>query len=276
VLSVTLPRAREVLRPEGVLANLGWGLRLYLATPRLRGLLALSMAVAAASAMVIVNTVVYVQGVLGGGEAAVTLAYAVSGGGSMLAALLLPRVLDRLAERSVMLAGGALMAAGMAAGMLLPGLPGLLAIWLVIGVGASLVQTPAGRLLRRSADAADRPALFAAQFALSHACWLVTYPVAGVVGNQIGLPATFGLLGLLALAASALALRLWPATDPERLEHEHAPFEHQHLHVHDEHHAHEHAGWEGPEPHRHPHRHGRARHRHRFVIDLHHPQWPAR
>jgi predicted MFS family arabinose efflux permease len=125
--------------------------------------------------MVIVNTVVYVQGVLGGGDAAVTLAFAVSGGGSMLAALLLPKVLDHLTERSVMLAGGALMAAGMAAGMLLPGLPGLLAIWLVIGVGASLVQTPAGRLLRRSADAADRPALFAAQFALSHACWLLTY-----------------------------------------------------------------------------------------------------
>jgi MFS family permease len=153
VLSVTLPRARDVLRPEGVLANLGWGLRLYLATPRLRGLLALSMAVAAARAMVIVNTVVYVQGVLGGGEAAVTLAFAVSGGGSMLAALLLPKALDRLAERSVMLMGGALMAAAMAAGTLLPGLPGLLAIWFAIGVGGSLVQTPAGRLLRRSADA---------------------------------------------------------------------------------------------------------------------------
>ena len=30
-----------------------------------------------------------------------------------------------------------------------------------------------GRLLRRSADAGDRPALFAAQFALCHACWLL-------------------------------------------------------------------------------------------------------
>jgi MFS family permease len=275
VLSVALPGTREVTRPEGTLAHIGWGIRLYLATPRLRGLLALSMAVAGASAMVIVNTVVYVQDVLGGGDTLVTVAYAAAGAGSMLAALLLPRVLDRIAERTVMLAGGALMAVAMAAGMMMPALAGLLALWFLIGVGSSLVQTPGGRLLRRSAQEDDRPALFAAQFALSHACWLLTYLVAGVVGNALGLFWTFGLLGLLLLVSSGLALRLWPAADPELLEHEHGPLRHEHLHRHDEHHQHEHEGWEGPEPHRHPHRHRRVRHRHRFVIDMHHQHWPA-
>lgn len=48
---------------------------------------------------------------------------------------------------------------------------------LLVGLGYSAVLTPSGRLLRRSAHAQDRPALFAAQFALSHACWLVTYPL---------------------------------------------------------------------------------------------------
>ena len=275
VLSVALPGARNVTRPEGVLANVGWGIRLYLATPRLRGLLALSMAVAAPTAMVIVNTVVYVRDVLGGGDMAVTVAYAASGAGSMLAALLLPRVLDRIAERSAMLAGGAFMAAGMAAGMLMPSFVGLLAIWFLIGTGSSLVQTPGARLLRRSSHEEDRPALFAAQFALSHACWLVTYLVAGVVGNEIGLFWTFGLLGLLVVASTGLAARLWPSADPAVLEHEHASLHHQHLHVHDEHHRHEHEGWEGPEPHRHPHRHAPQRHRHRYVIDAHHQHWPA-
>jgi MFS family permease len=226
--------------------------------------------------MVIVNTVVYVRDILGGGDTLVTIAYAVSGGGSMLAALLLPRVLDRMHERSVMLAGGALMAVGMAAGMLMPSLAGLLAIWFLIGVGSSLVQTPGGRLLRRSSHEEDRPALFAAQFALSHACWLVTYLVAGVVGNEIGLFWTFGLLALLVVASISLATRLWPSGDPEDLEHEHAGLQHEHLHVHDEHHQHAHEGWEGPAPHRHPHPHGRLRHRHRFVIDMHHLEWPAR
>jgi MFS family permease len=276
VLSVVLPGAGRVTRPEGMLANIGWGIRLYLATPRLRGLLALSMAVAAATAMVIVNTVIYVRDVLGGGDTLVTVAYAVSGAGSMLAALLLPRVLDRIAERTVMLAGGTLMAVGMAAGMMMPAHAGLLAIWLLIGVGSSLVQTPGGRLLRRSAHEEDRPALFSAQFALSHACWLVTYLIAAVVGNEIGLFWTFGLLGLLVLVSSGLAARLWPEADPEVLEHEHAALEHQHLHVHDEHHRHKHEGWEGSEPHRHPHRHGRMQHRHRYIIDMHHLHWPAR
>jgi MFS family permease len=275
VLSVVLPGTSKVARPEGVLANIGWGMRLYLATPRLRGLLALSMAVAAATAMVIVNTVVYVRDVLGGGDTLVTLAYAASGAGSMIAALLLPRVLERISERSVMLAGGALMAVGMAAGMMVPALAGLLAIWFVIGVGSSLVQTPGGRLLRRSSHEADRPALFAAQFALSHACWLATYLIAGVVGNLIGLSWTFGLLGLVVVVASGLAPRLWPSADPDLVEHAHGPLQHEHLHVHDEHHQHRHEGWEGPEPHRHPHRHRQVRHRHRFVIDMHHQQWPA-
>jgi MFS family permease len=275
VLSVILPGARRAMRPEGVLANIGWGMRLYLATPRLRGLLALSMAVAAATAMVIVHTVIYVRDVLGGGDTLVTVAYAASGGGSMLAALLLPRVLDRIAERTVMLAGGAVMAVAMTAGMTMPSLAGLLAIWLVIGVGSSLVQTPGGRLLRRSAHEEDRPALFTAQFALSHACWLVTYLVAGLVGTEIGLLWTFGLLGLLVVVATSLAVRLWPSSDPELLEHEHAPMQHEHLHTHDEHHRHEHEGWEGPEPHRHPHRHVPQRHRHRYVIDMHHHHWPA-
>ena len=60
----------------------------------------------------------------------------------------------------------------------------MLALWLVLGLGYSAAQTPSGRLLRRSAHAEDRPAVFAAQFALSHACWLICYPLAGQMGAQ--------------------------------------------------------------------------------------------
>src|SRR3546814_2350950 len=45
-----------------------------------------------------------------------------------------------------------------------------------MGVAYSVCVTPGGRLLKRSSDEADRPALFAAQFALSHVCWLIAYP----------------------------------------------------------------------------------------------------
>lgn len=126
----------------------------------------------------------------------------------------------------------------------MPALADLLAIWLLIGIGSSLVQTPGGWLLRPSAHEEDRPALFAAHFALSHACWLLTYLAAGVVGNAIGLFWTFGLLGLLVVVSSGLAMRLWPSADPAVLEHEHAPLQHEHLYVRDEHHQHDHEGWE--------------------------------
>ena len=50
----------------GVFDKTTRGLRIFLRTPRLRGLLAINLAVAAAGTMVIVNTVVIVRGVLGG------------------------------------------------------------------------------------------------------------------------------------------------------------------------------------------------------------------
>ena len=76
----------------------------------------------------------------------------------------------------------------------------LLPTWTILGVAYSAVMTPSGRLLRRSARAADRPALFAAQFALSHACWLLTYPLAGWLGSSAGIVPTLLVLAVITLA----------------------------------------------------------------------------
>ncbi len=64
VVSVALPSPKPA-EPRGVYDRTTRGLRIYLATPRLRGLLALSLAVSAAGSMVIVNTVVLVQATYG-------------------------------------------------------------------------------------------------------------------------------------------------------------------------------------------------------------------
>jgi len=276
VFSVSLPTPQPHEREHGLWHNTFYGSRIYLKTPRLRGLLALSLAVASAGAMVIVNTVVYVRDRLVGSESDTALVLAAAGAGSMVVALTLPRLLDRLPDRPFMLVGGVVLGAGLLLGLTGPGLMALLPIWFLLGAGSSLVQTPTGRLLRRSAREGDRPAIFGAQFALSHACWLIAYPLAGWVGGTVGLPVAFAVLAAIALAATAMALVLWPADDPRELAHKHAELDHEHLHVHDEHHRHEHEGWEGPEPHRHPHGHAPLHHTHAFVIDLHHPTWPAR
>lgn len=276
VFSVSLPSPRATGREGGIWRNTTFGIWVYLKTPRLRGLLALSLAVAAAGAMVIVNTVVFVRDYLGGTQTDTAIAYAANGAGSMIVALALPKILDRFPDRPFMIAGGVMMGIALLAGLAAPDLVALLVVWFVIGAGSSLVQTPAGRLLRRSASEGDRPALFAAQFALSHACWLIAYPLAGWAGSALGLSAAFAILALIVLGATLAAARLWPGGDGGVLEHVHQPMDHEHVHVHDEHHQHEHEGWEGPEPHRHPHRHGRLRHAHEFVIDQHHRIWPDR
>jgi MFS family permease len=128
------------------------------------------------------------------------------------------------------------------AGMWLTRYPPLLLLWFMVGVAYAIAQTPSGRLLRRSAHPMDRPALFAAQFALSHACWLLFYPLAGWVGAHWGLPATFGLLGASVLLALCVAWRVWTADDPEVIEHHHE---------------------DG------------TRHAHAYWIDDQHPHWPA-
>ena len=275
VLSVVLPMRQPAMDDGGFLARAMFGVRAYLATPRLRGLLALSMAVSAAGSMVIVNTVVYVRSYLGLGEQETAIVLMAFGGGSMVAALALPPVLARVSDRAAMITGAVVMTAALACGMAMPGLALVMVIWFVIGLGFSIVQVPGGRLLRRSSSESDRPAYFAAQFSLSHACWLVCYPLAGWLGSRFGLTAAFAVLCVIAVAAIVTALMVWPKDDPEVLAHTHEAMEHDHLHVHDEHHQHEHEGWEGPEPHAHPHRHPKTRHSHGFVIDAHHRRWPT-
>ena len=110
-----------------------------------------------------------------------------------------------------MLTGAAVLVVGTAIGALLPSYALLLPLWLVIGFGYSVAQTPSGRLLRRSAHAEDRPAIFAAHFALSHACWLICYPLAGRFGAAMGCNRRSSSCPDRP-AGVALALRLWPAT----------------------------------------------------------------
>lgn len=214
VMSVRLPSPKPSA-PRGIFDRTTRGLRLYLSTPRLRGLLAVNMAAAAGGAIVFVNTVVFVQGVFALPERATAMALAAFGAGSMLVALGLPKLLEKIPDRSVMLAGASLLAVAAGATSVVPSFGVLLLLWFVLGAGYALTLTPSGRLLRRSAEAEDRPALFAAQFALSHACWLVTYPLAGWAGARIGLPQTGVILAVLAGASILAALGVWPRTDAQ-------------------------------------------------------------
>ncbi len=233
VLTVVLPSPKPPATQEGAWGRITRGARIYLATPRLRGLLALNVTVAMAGAMVIVNTVVIVRVGFGLGAAELGWTLAAYGAGSMVAALAV-------------------------LGLLVPSWSMLLPLWMLLGFGNGLVLTPSGRLLRRSAHAGDRPALFAAQFALSHACWLIAYPVAGRFGAMAGMPATFLILVVLGAMGLVAAILLWPRDDAAEVEHIHDRLPPGHAHL----------GDVSPDP------TGAVRHSHAFVIDDLHQRWP--
>jgi MFS family permease len=217
ILAVTLPRSTAVTR-TGLRDRLTRGLAIFLATPRLRGLLALNLAVAAATAMVTVSTVVLVQARFGLTEEATALALVAFGAGSVLAAMILPRLLEATFDRTAMLAGAGLAAVGLLGGIVLPGYGVLLPLWFALGLGCTLGQTPAGGLLRRSAAREERQYLYAAQFALANGCLLITYPLAGWLSVGVGLKMDFAALGLIAAAAVLVAVRLWPHPDRQMAE----------------------------------------------------------
>ncbi len=115
--------------------------------------------------------------------------------------------------------GRALLGTGLAT-VALGLLRGLPALNLSVAAAAAMVIVNTG----------DRPTLFAAQFALSHACSLLTYPLAGSLGATIGPGPAFLVLAALAMAGLGAAAALWPRHDPEEIEHDHAglPPEHPH------------------------------------------------
>lgn len=255
VVSVLLP-SPQPSAPRGIYDRTTRGIRIYLATPRLRGLLSLNLAAASAGAMVLVNTVVLVRSDLGLGDAHVAIALGAFGGGSMLAAIMLPRLLDNRPDRPVMIGGAFVLVASLLCLSVLSFTydttwEPLLAGWLIIGIGYSVVLTPSGRLLKRSAHSEDRPAVYAAQFALSHACWLVTYPLAGWLITIAGPTTAFAVLALLAGVGLVSGVALWPQEDRGTMQHSHDDLPVDHPHVQD----------------------GRT-HSHPIVIDDYHHHWP--
>ncbi len=223
VLATRLPCIPPTARQGSLLHRTTLGSRIFLREPSLRGLLALNLVVATATALVLVNTVVYTRDLFGGSNTDVAIALACYGAGSMLVAFIAPKALERTPDRAFMLLGGAVLTAGLLAAAFLAaaertgeGHPDsswliFLGLWVILGIGTSMISTPSSRLLRRVATDRDRSHLFTAQFSLSHACFLLAYPLAGWVGAAAGQSIAAAVLGVLALVGTITALMLWPA-----------------------------------------------------------------
>jgi predicted MFS family arabinose efflux permease len=246
VVSVTLPKMKALTVKRSIYDKTTRGMRIFLKTPRLRGLLALNMAVAAASAMVIVNTVVLVQADFGFSQRSTAIALAFFGVGSMVSALVLPRLLDNMSDRMPMLAGTALLVIGLGWHF-----PEGLSRWLCSGhcwgglftLRHRVVACCAVRQQRKTDRRCLPPSLHC------HSCWLVTYPLAGWVGAAWGTQASFIALTVVATLSLVTAVLIW------RPEHE------VYAQVHS---------------HKDPETNNESTHEHDFVIDDEHPSWPKK
>ncbi|WP_405136348.1 MFS transporter [Nocardia sp. NBC_01388] len=220
VVGTRLPRLVAADRSVPLLQRITAGARIMMARPVLRGLLAMNLVVAAATGLVVVNTVVYVRDLLSGSNTGVALALGCYGGGSMAVALLVPRLLTTVPDRTLMLTGCLIIPIGLAAvtSMLAIAPPAglgwalLAVIWIVLGAGTSMINTPSARLLRAESSEQTRASLFTAQFSLSHACFLLTYPIAGWVGAATSQFTAAAVLTAVATLAAAAASRVWPAS----------------------------------------------------------------
>lgn len=201
VLATRIPNAAPSER-TGVWERISSGITTFARTPGLRGIMSLNLVVAAIGSIVVANTVNHVRDELGGTQADVGWMFAASGAGTLLVASILPRVLDKISDRTVMMTGAAVLLAGAAGAMAMSATRIASAmvtapLWIVIGTGMASIVTPTGRVIRSSTPKQDLPAAFAAQFSLSHLAWLVTYPIAGWVGTASGSTLAWSVLAVL-------------------------------------------------------------------------------
>jgi NRE family putative nickel resistance protein-like MFS transporter len=82
------------------------------------------------------------------------------------------------------------------------------ALWLLNGAGQALIAIPSSTLLAEHTREEERGRAYAAHFALTHACWLVTYPAVGYAAARWGAPVTFTAAGIVCLVITAAAVAL--------------------------------------------------------------------
>ena len=185
------------------------GITQYVWNRNLLGLLSLNMCVSASGAMILVNSVSIVQGFFGLSESELAMAMLFYGLGSILSAILVFLNGDKAHFKTIMLLGALLTGVVSFGSAFIQSYPHLLFSWFSFGFSSSLILVPVGQILREETNEHDRTAIFGAQFSLSHACWLLTYPVMGYVLLLVGLKASFFIIASLVICTTFIAWFLW-------------------------------------------------------------------
>ncbi len=178
-------RAARAPEPAGRSSDLLFGIRRMFAVPGLRRSLLLSLQLSIVGGLAIVSTASYVLNELEMGEEFYPLAMAAMGAGSMVAAMHFSRceacgkrrwswlVLPVFFAVLVSVASFEVYAV-------------LVVAWVFSGAGQGVFGIVSNNLLADNSGESERPHIYAAHFALSHAGWGISYPVCGWVTAEYG------------------------------------------------------------------------------------------
>lgn len=209
LLVIALPRV-AIEAPKTSRTAPWHGIGAMLKRKPLRESLLLALQVSVAGAFVLVATVDFVKNDLALPDRSYAWAMAVYGLGSVCGALAYSH--GKPAFRNLLVnAGAPVMIVALAMVGIFLSFPTLLAAWALIGAVQSLLGVRGSELLAANSDKQERAHIYAAHFALSHAGWGLTYPLAGLLTSRLGFANAdwifAGILVLVAVPYWALRLR---------------------------------------------------------------------
>ncbi len=197
--------------------------------------LLMQFVVAIAGSEILVNTVSYVQGNLHLGKVEYACVMAAFGMGATVTSVALTYLQNHWQKMTLVTIGASLITVALIPASFV-GFPGLLLLWLLAGIGQTLVNVSTQTLIADRVAVEVQGRVYCAHFAWSHLGWTFAYPLAGWLGLQFT-TAFFvsSIVGGIALVIFFLIVR--PINITQGLWHEHdhhhsAPHDVDHLHFH--------------------------------------------
>lgn len=186
LMTLSLERQRQASTSVSWVAQTWAGTRRLWSLGSLRLALGLEFVVAISGAIVLVDTVMLIRGVLGAGESEYGWVMMGFGLGATIGALVFPRL--KPWRRTVMIFGAAL--SGIA---LLPvpmlGWIGIAGLWVTAGIGQNWVNIGAQTIIAEEFEPEVLGSVYGAHFAWSHLWWVGAYPLAGWLGTALAVNA---------------------------------------------------------------------------------------
>lgn len=197
VLIAIVPFSSPGRKKEKQRTKVFFGIRRMFVVPELRRSLMLSLQVSIVGGLAIVTTAGYVKNELEMEGAFYPVAMAVMGIGAMFASL----YYVRCESGTQKIWGNIILPAFLiilATAALFKFYVVLLVAWLISGAGQGVFGIISNNLLAQNSDENERPHIYAAQFALSHAGWGLSYPLCGVLASVYSFAAaSWACLGLM-------------------------------------------------------------------------------